>query len=176
MGRPAHPIRIEDTGEYLRVALTQGLWTLVDYEDRDLVDTISWYALKSRRTFYAVRKPSPKIRLHCEIGKRLFGSLMLTKIFEIDHINKDGLDNRRQNLRIATGAQNRANTQSRTKASSTYLGVHWNRHRRKWHAQIMQKSRKLHIGLFDDEKEAARAYDAKAREIHGAFANPNFLD
>lgn len=85
-----------------------------------------------------------------------------------DHISRDRLDNRRSNLRWATKKQNGANMQPRPN-SSGYRGVSRRGTRKKFQAIIT-----LHLGTFDTAEEAARAYDAKAREIWGEFATLNF--
>jgi hypothetical protein len=102
----------------------------------------------------------------------------------IDHMNLNGLDNRRENLRLATEGQNRYNqAKNRTwggrPPSSQYKGVcRINRprhsHHGKWHCGIKQTGKKINIGIFDDEIEAAKAYDAKALELFGEFAYLNF--
>ena len=92
----------------------------------------------------------------------------------VDHINGDRLDNRRFNLRLCTNQQNQMNKTKRVGSSSRFKGVYFQKTSRKWVAAI-QKDRKLkHIGLFSDELDAARAYDAAAKEAFGEFAWLNF--
>lgn len=91
----------------------------------------------------------------------------------VDHINGDGLDCRRANLRIADPMRNCHNRRpQRHKISSPLKGV--TRDGGRWRAVITVKGKHVHLGMFDDEVEAARAYDAAAREHFGAFARPNF--
>jgi hypothetical protein len=90
---------------------------------------------------------------------------------EVDHENGDGLDNRRKNLRRATHAQNMMNALSR-RGSSRFKGVFWSVNR--WQAAIRDDYRKVYLGQFKIEEDAARAYDDAARRIHGAFARLNF--
>ena len=93
----------------------------------------------------------------------------------VDHINHNGLDNRRANLRVATRRQNAWNKRKRrSKCSSQYKGVMWLKKAGKWQARISCKGRSIVIGYFDDEKAAARAYDARAAELFGEYAAPNF--
>lgn len=93
---------------------------------------------------------------------------------QVDHRNLNKLDNQRSNLRPATNAQNHANMPKvRQGARSRFKGV--TKHKGgKWQATVTCQGRQYHLGLFVDEEDAARAYDAAAREHFGAFARPNF--
>lgn len=92
----------------------------------------------------------------------------------LDHRDGNPLNNRIENLRPATRQQNQQNQRSYKNSSSKYLGVSWQKKNKKWRAQIQINGEKRCLGLFDDEIEAAKAYDAGAREHFGEFANPNF--
>ncbi|MHC4655116.1 MAG: AP2 domain-containing protein [Planctomycetota bacterium] len=93
----------------------------------------------------------------------------------IDHINSNGLDNRKANVRFATPQQNGWNQRKqRGNYSSKYKGVHWEKKRNQWRARITFKGRVVPLGRFDTEEEAGRAYDGKARELFGEFASLNF--
>ena len=93
-----------------------------------------------------------------------------------DHKNSDGLDNRRENIRICSSAQNERNqrTQTRTK-SSVFKGVHWCNQCQKWIAKIKVNRVTIFIGGFHSEVDAALAYDVGAEKYHGEFARQNFL-
>ncbi len=99
--------------------------------------------------------------------------------YETDHINGDGLDNRRANLRVASCSQNSANAGKPRRpggepTSSTYKGVSWDRSRSRWQAKIEIDGRCHNLGRYDDEAEAARAYDVAAHVAWGEFARLNF--
>lgn len=91
----------------------------------------------------------------------------------IDHIDHNGLNNRRSNLRICTQTQNVAN-QRKGKGSSNFKGVYWNKREQKWRAGIGYKGKDFHLGYFKDELEAAKAYDKAAKDLWGEFAKLNF--
>jgi hypothetical protein len=90
----------------------------------------------------------------------------------IDHRNHDTLDNRRSNLRIATPGESARNKRKQPTAAFRFKGVTPRYH--KWHAKIMVDRKVIHLGSFSTEEEAALAYDAAARELHGEFACLNF--
>lgn len=96
---------------------------------------------------------------------------------QIDHVSGDSLDNRLENLRLCTQAQNNAHQRPQLKkadAHSQYKGVTWNIKARRWQAQIQRDYEHRRIGFFDSENEAAKAYDKEARELFGEFAWTNF--
>lgn len=94
---------------------------------------------------------------------------------EVDHIDGDGLNNRRVNLRIVTHRQNIWNRKKNVNpTSSKFKGVSLYKKSGRWVAYIAAHGKRRHIGYFDDEEAAARAYDAEARRLHGEFACLNF--
>lgn len=153
---------------HIEMPISRGLVTLVDAADLPLVDR-RWSAKPHGRTVYAfARIDGHTVYLH-----RLLLGVTDRKV-EVDHINHDGLDNRRSNLRVVTHGQNSTNRRAVSGASSRYKGVSWRPGIRKWHAQIALNGQKYHLGFFPDEAEAALAHDAAARELHGEFAFCNF--
>jgi hypothetical protein len=91
----------------------------------------------------------------------------------VDHINHDGLDNRRCNLRVCSHAENVRNQRGQYGRSSRYKGVSRDRRLGKWRAQIWHNGKHTYLGLHDSETAAAEAYNAKARELFGEFAYLN---
>lgn len=87
-----------------------------------------------------------------------------------DHVNHDGLDNRKQNLRNCTTLQNSRNQRSRKYTTSKYKGVCFNKNRKKWNVKIQIDGSSKHLGYFTDEIDAARAYDEAAKKYYGEFA------
>lgn len=93
----------------------------------------------------------------------------------VDHINNNGLDNRKENVRLATRAQNNYNRKKYDNNSrSKYKGVSFKKKNRKWSAQIGLNNKMLFLGYFKKEIDAAKKYDKAARKYHGQFANLNF--
>lgn len=155
------------------IPLSQGLVALVDDEDYALVITAGkWSATKGGGggQFYAHRRfrqadgSTKFVRLHT----------FLTGWPLVDHRNGDGLDNRRANLRPATVGQNNQNRAAQANNTSGFKGVSWQRSRGQWRASIRADGRVFHLGEYTTPEEAARAYDAAALSLHGAFARLNF--
>ena len=152
-----------------RIPLTQGLCAIVDDEDYEWLNQWKWCAANHNGHWYAVRRENGREQsMHRQILDLRFGDKRQT-----DHIDGDGLTNKRTNLRVCTPAQNQYNQKQKT-ASSKFKGVRWHKKARKWQAQIQFKQKVSYIGLFISEIDAARAYDEKAIELFGELANLNF--
>lgn len=142
---------------------------MVDDTDYDEVMKYKWYVYKSKETYY-VRGRQAKKQVH--LHRYLLG-LTNPKI-QIDHRDHNGLNNQRDNLRIATNQQNQFNRQ-KTKLikgmtpTSLYKGVSWKKSHKKWYAQIQTNGKTKHIGLFTDEYEAHLAYNSAAEKIQGEY-------
>ena len=151
-----------------RIPLSKGKVAFVDDEDYAYLSQWEWSASQNGQTFYAERW-----RGH---GERKMHNVIMSPPWqlEVDHENGNGLDNQRHNLRMATRSQNMHNQGVRNDNTSGYKGVTWHKQHQKWMGRIRVDGRRLHLGLFDDVEEAARAYDSAAREHHGEFARLNF--
>ena len=147
-----------------------GLYALVDEADAELALGYRWFPSKTRNGFYAVAwdfsvSPKNRIFLHHLIAGHPGPNR------HTDHANGDGLDNRRQNLRHCTYAQNQANRRVlMTGASSAFRGVTWSKSHKKWQAQIGHNGTTIYLGMFDVEEDAALSYDIAARLLFGEFA------
>lgn len=160
------------TTGYRTIPLTQGFVCVVDAADYDAVASFRWLALRCRRGVYAVRwVRSGKRRVAVRMHRMLLDA---PPGMEVDHQDGNTLNNCRDNLRLCSFAQNRANRRKHAKSSSRYKGVSWNKKRQKWMAYIKINNRSTHLGMFVDEAEAAHAYDRAASAQWGEFASLNF--
>ena len=149
------------------VTLTRGERVMVDDEDLEHVLAVGgWHRSKIG---YAVHSVDAKTKVY--MHRFLLGCVVGQ---HVDHINQDKLDNRRSNLRVCTDHENRMNRPSYKGSGSKFKGVHFCSRKKRWTAQIQKMRRKYHIGYFDLESQAAKAYDVAAREMFGEFAFLNF--
>jgi len=93
----------------------------------------------------------------------------------VDHINGDKLDNRAENLRHCSNAENLRNLSPRKGGYSKYKGVSWNKGNAKWVASICVDGRNKHLGVFDNEQDAAHAYNLASKEFHGEYGRGNIV-
>jgi len=164
----------DPTGDSVLVPLTKGRFAIIDGADAERVGAVSWCAIgpNPQGKYYAGRNIGPRssrsmLRLHRFLMEA--GSYV-----DVDHINGDGLDCRRSNMRLATRAQNRANMGRTRLNTSGFKGVSFDKRSAKWVASIRSNGQYIHIGSFDLAEEAAHAYDVAARCHHKAFARLNF--
>ncbi len=150
-----------------KIQLTQNKFALIDDTDFKLINKYKWHYHKAGYALRTCHKPRNgkkqetfKLYMHHAImGKH--------KGMNVDHINGNKLDNQRSNLRICTHGENQMNSKKTNKPkSSIFKGVYWNKKDRAWFVRVAAKW----VGMFKDEKQAAKAYNEKAKELFGEFA------
>lgn len=155
--------------ETVELPLTRGKVALIDKQDLEPVAAYRWDEWQIHRCWYAAaRNQEPRIYLHRFI-------LNAPQGMEVDHLNGDGLDNRRANLRLASHKQNLANQQLSLANTSGYRGVVKARTSGIWAAQIKSDFKTTGLGYYDSKETAAYAYDLAALDLFGAFARFNLL-
>lgn len=136
----------------------------VSDEDYDRVKAYNWTVEKSGKRYYAMRKDGDKkMRLHRFI-------MQPKASHEVDHINHNGLDNRRENLRVVTAKQNRVNRPKTVSNTRKYKGIYFDTRVKKWVAQISYRRKRVYLGAFKRAKDAAQAYNNAAIKYYGEFA------
>ena len=146
---------------------------MIDDADFDWLNQWNWFIMKTGNISYAARwdrtSGSPKLILMHRIVLNIKAGMVT------DHIDKNGLNNQRYNLREATISQNAANINSQKNTTSKYLGVYWASNPKKWFVTLQKNKKNFYIGKYDNEEEAAKAYNEAAIKHHGEFANLNIL-
>lgn len=156
-----------------RIPLTKGKFALVDDEDFEFLMQWKWCCLKADKDhYYAYRTESFGDSKNGVLMHRFLLNLSDKDIF-VDHINGNGLDNRRENIRAVTVSQNNLNRRGDENSTSRFKGVCWDTERKTWIAKIMANRKYKFIGRFQSEMEAALAYNHVALEMHGEFARLN---
>ena len=148
------------------ILLTRGYVAIVDDEDYEELSKHKWYAALrpgGPRAARTVRGEKRNVFMQRQILGALSGE-------QVDHRNHETLDNRRVNIRKCTVSQNHANRRKQPGTSSRFKGVHWRKGAGCWQAEIQYNGKKHHLGLHDDERAAARAYNAAAIEYFSEFA------
>lgn len=150
-----------------KIPLTKGMEALVDDQDYKFLMQWDWQYHSTDNGGYAVRtirNPTKKIWMHHVVATRK--GLVIKSC--CDHIDRNGVNNRRDNLRLATSSQNGANRFRKNK--SGFRGVYWYPRYSKWSTQIRVEGKLHNLGYFTDKIEAAKAYNKAAEEHFGEFA------
>jgi len=154
----------KDKKPFETITLTQGYETMVDPIDKQRFEDRQWYAVKHGKYIRAVSYDNEgnTVYLHREIMDAPINQL-------VDHANGDTLDNRKCNLRICGAAENAQNRKPLSGKTSKYKGVR-KIEDGKFRAEIRPSTGYIHLGIFNNEKEAALAYNYAAKEHYGHFA------
>jgi hypothetical protein len=150
------------------IPITKGKITIVDDCDYEYLNQWKWYCSS---VGYAVRD------IPCNTNNRKRKTILMHREIlntpdgmDTDHINHNTLDNRKCNLRICTRSQNEANKGLRRDNTSGIKGISWNKQIKKWHAQMKQNGKLIHVGYFSNIEDAINSYLTEYKEFYGEFA------
>ena len=153
------------------IKLTRGYRAQVDDADFERVNQFKWHAQPGSNNWYAMRYLTGTGEN--QLMHRFILNLTDPDV-RVDHSpDPSGLNNQRDNLRIATAQNNNYNRRINTDNTSGFKGVVWSKASKRWRATIKVNRRKMHLGYYEDLKEAARAYDMAALKHHGEYAKTN---
>lgn len=150
-----------------KIQLSQGKYAFVDDKNYKKLSKYKWHAQKFGKYWYATR--TEVVLMHRQIMGLKKGNPLL-----VDHKDRDGLNNQKKNLRSCTKSQHQHTQKRKGTGVSKYRGVSWNKKRKRWQAKIQFQGKTIMIGSFKNEKQAALAYDNKAKELFNEFAFSNF--
>lgn len=151
--------------EAVKIPLTRGKFAIVDAQDAEIVQQYRWFYLGSG---YAARYASgSKGRKMTLMHRELMGA---GPDQLVDHVNHDGLDNRRVNLRVCSKAENQRNQRRNSKNTTGHKGVSYDKVRGKFAANIQVDGRQIALGRFDAIEDAVSAYEVAAKRYHGDFS------
>lgn len=153
--------------EMKTIPLTQGKVALVDDEDFEQLSKYKWFVVFDGHNWYAAtKKERRQLRMHNFLMQPTTG-------MEVDHEDRNSLNNQRSNLRVCQHHQNGCNRGRQSDNKSGFKGVCWRKRELRWCAQITALQVVKWLGLFDDKREAAKAYDRAAERTFGKFAVTN---
>lgn len=152
----------------IKMYLTQGLFTILDAKDYPKIRQYKWYARKTPYTFYASTNVNNSgkrktIQLHRAITDAPIG-------MEVDHKDRNGLNNTRANLRVCTKEENQHNASIRKDNTSGFKGIYWMKSSSAWAVSIQAYGKRIYCGIYKSKNEAILVRDKKIRELHKDFA------
>lgn len=153
-----------------KIPLTKNKEAIVDSDDYDYLNNWKWSYVAAG---YAIRGQQRNNKIKYYLMHRVI--LKAKDNQEVDHINGNRLDNRKENLRFVSRQQNQWNRTKSLNKSSKYKGVNFHKKSNKWMARIRLNNKEIYLGIFKQEKDAARAYNKKAIELFGEYAKLNEL-
>jgi AP2 domain. len=158
------------------VPLTRGRYAIIDTEDSVAVAQHNWHCRINKNKFYAgyVKRQGERMK-YTQLHRFLWTLWKMPPSAILDHRNGDGLDCRRANVRAATSSQNCFNACRQARNTTGYRGVWWNRSRNRYQAVIHANGVGQFLGNFATKEEAALAYAAAARKLHGEYAHAELL-
>lgn len=160
---------------YVEIELTQGYSTKVSEVDAKELRSKKWFAVKKGNTVYAFSSETNSDGKRKNIPMHRFIMNPDRGVF-VDHKNGDGLDNRRDNLRLVSHAQNQRNRKNAKNNKSGYKGVSIDKRSGKYRASIGVDGKSIHLGLFTIAEDAAKVYDKASVRYHGVYGRRNFPD
>jgi len=166
MPKPIRPVSL--VNGVASVTLTKGYFATVDVEHSAMAGLSNWQALVSKWGVYAVRsqRDGDGINRFVYLHREIVGA---NKAQYVDHINRDTLDNRRENLRLVTNSQNGMNQRRNSSNTSGVKGVSWNKRAQKWSVYIKMDQKRFFLGHYDLISDAAKAYADGSNKFHGEF-------
>lgn len=168
--RPVVPHPTDSTAAL--VELTKGKWAIVDAADATAVGAFNWCAMKKKTNWYAARGwRSGRSRGQQSLHQFIADVMGIGDAEYLDHVNGDGLDCRRANIRRATAAQNAHNARLLARNTSGVKGATWNRRLCKWECYLQANKVRHYVGVFESLDAARAALASRRVEVHGEYAN-----
>jgi len=159
--------------DHALIPLTQNKFAVIDLEDIPLAKKYIWWVQRKKDTYYACGRPinnkNERVKLH-----RIILGLKKDDGILVDHRDRNGLNCKRNNIRLCNNSQNMQNSIPLDGCSSKYKGASYRKDIKRYVSLICLNGKLMHLGCFKDEIEAAKAYDKKALELFGEFARTNF--
>lgn len=159
----------------VRIELSDGYTTFISEQDVDMVQKFVWHLHgNTKKGLYVKTNIHTNRKAKCVLLHRYILSVTNGEI--VDHIDGNGLNNVRDNLRLCSQTQNHQNAKKRSNCSSIYKGVCWRKNEKKWHAKITVNKKVISLGYFQHEHLAAEAYNWAAMKHFGKFTRLNKLE